>query len=81
MVSSQKKEVRGILNLVSHDQAYYLQGLFAVVHVIAQEHIICLGWKSTVLETSEKIVVLSVNVTDDLIILADIVHKTQKVCA
>ena len=79
MVSSQKKEVLGILNLVSHGQAHYLQGLFAVVHVIAQEHIICLGWKSAVLETSEKIVVLSVNVTDDLTISAEIAHKTRKI--
>ena len=81
MVSSQRKEVLGILDLVSKDQAHYLQGLSAVVHVVAQEHIICLGWKSAVLENSEKIVVLSVNVTDDLTISAEIAHKTRKVCA
>jgi hypothetical protein len=81
MVSSQRKEVLGILDLVSKDQAYYLQGLSAVVHVVAQEHIICLGWKSAALETSEKIVVLSVNVTDNLTISAEIAHKTRKVCA
>ena len=75
MVSSQRKEVLGILDLVSKDQAHYLQGLFAVVHVVAQEHIICFGWKPAVLETSEKIVVLSVNVTDNLTISAEIAHK------
>ena len=81
MVSSQRKEVLGILDLVSKDQAHYLQGLSAVVHVIAQEHIGFLGWKSAVLETSEKIVVLSVNVTDDLTISAETAHKTRKICA
>jgi hypothetical protein len=68
MISSQKKEDLGIFNLISKDQTYYLQGLFAVVHVITQEEIICLGWKSAVFENSEKIVILSVNVTDDLTI-------------
>ena len=81
MVSSQRKEALGILDLVSKDQAYYLQGLSAVVHVVAQEHITSLGWKSAVLETSEKIVVLPVNVTDDLTISAEIANKTRKVCA
>jgi hypothetical protein len=81
MVSSQRKEVPGILDLVSKDQAHYLQGLSAVVHVVAQEHVIRLGWKSAILEISEKIVVLSVNVTDDLRISAEIAHKTRKVYA
>ena len=80
MVSSQRKEVLGILDLISKDQAHYLQGLSTVVHVVAQEHIICVGWKSAVLETSEKIIVLSVNITDNLTISAEIAHKTRKVC-
>ena len=46
-----------------------------MVHVIAQEYIICLRWKSAVLENSEKVVVLSVNVTGDLIISTEIVYK------
>lgn len=76
MISSQSKEFLGILDLVSKNQAYYLQGLFAEVHVVSQEQIICLGWKSAQLKTSEKIIVLPVNVTDDLTISAETAHKT-----
>lgn len=66
VVSSQEEEVLRILDLVSQEQANSLKGLLASVHIIAEEEVIGVGWETSVLEQSQQIVVLTVNITADL---------------
>lgn len=66
VVSSEQKEVLWILDFVCKQQANCLQRLFSSVDVVAQEEVIALWWESTVLEQSQQVVILSVNVTCNL---------------
>ena len=66
VVTSQDEEVLRVFDLVGQEQADRLQRLFPSVNVVTQEEIVCLRWKSAVLEEAEQIIVLSVNVTTDL---------------
>ena len=66
MVSTKNEEVLGILDLVREEEANSLETLLATVDVIAQEEIIRLGREATVLEQTQQVVVLSVDVTANL---------------
>jgi len=66
VVTSQDEEVLGILDLVGQEQADGLKRLLATVDIIAKEEVVGLGREASVLEESEKIVVLAVNVAADL---------------
>lgn len=50
MVPSQEKEILGVFDLVGEQEADGLQGLFAPVHVVAEEEVVGLGRKPPVLE-------------------------------
>ena len=67
MITAQDEEVLWILDLVREEQADGFEGLFAAVHVIAQEEVVRFWWEAAVLEESQKIVVLPVNVAADLV--------------
>jgi hypothetical protein len=66
VVASKDEEVFGVLDLVGEEQADSLKRLLSSVDVITKEEVVGLGREATVLEESEKIVVLSVNITTDL---------------
>jgi hypothetical protein len=63
MISSEKEEILRELTLVSEEQANCFQGLFSAINIISQEQVISIWREATVLENSEKIIILSMNVT------------------
>lgn len=67
VVAAEDEEVLGILDLVRQQQADGLERLLSSVHVIAQEKVVGLWWEPAVFEEAQQIVVLSVNVTADLV--------------
>jgi hypothetical protein len=66
VVTSEDEEVFGVLDLVGKEQANGLKRLLTSVDVVTEEEVVGLGREATVLEESEKIVVLSVDITADL---------------
>jgi hypothetical protein len=66
VVTSQNEEVLGVLDLVGEEQADGLKGLLTSVDIVTEEEVVGLGREATVLEESEEIVVLSVDITADL---------------
>lgn len=67
MVAAQDEEVLRVLDLVCQQQADGLQGLLATVHVVSEEKVVGFGRETSVLEQTEEIVVLAVDVTADLL--------------
>jgi hypothetical protein len=66
VVATQNEEVLGVLDLVGEEQADGLEGLLATVDVVAQEQVVGLGGEATILEQSQKIVVLAVDIAANL---------------
>jgi len=66
VVATQDEEVLGVLDLVCKKQADGLERLLATIHVVAEEEVVGLGWETAVLEQTEQIVVLTVDITTDL---------------
>lgn len=66
VVTAQNKEVLGVLDLVGEEQADGLERLLATVDVVTKEEVVGLWREATVLEQTEEIVVLAVDVTADL---------------
>lgn len=66
VITAKNEEVFRILNLVGEEEADGLQRLLASINVISKEEIICLWREAAVLEQTEKIIVLAVDVTTDL---------------
>lgn len=71
VVAAEDEEVLGVLNLVGEEKADGLEGLLATVDVVAEEEVVGLGRETTVLEETEEIIVLAVDITADLSMLAD----------
>jgi len=67
VVAAENEEVLRVLDLVREEQADCLQRLLATVHVVAEEQVVRLGWETAVLEEAQQVVVLSVNITADLV--------------
>lgn len=63
VIASQEKEVLGILDLVCEQETYCLERLLASVDVITEKEVVAVWGKATVLEESEEVVVLTMNVT------------------
>ena len=63
MIASQDEEVVWVLNLKSQEKANNFQTLFPSVNVISQKQIIGFRRQPAVLEQSEEIVILPMNVT------------------
>lgn len=66
VVAAQNEEVLGVLDLVREQKADGLERLLATVDVVTEEEVVGLGRKATVLEETEEIVILSVDITADL---------------
>ena len=62
VVAAQDEEVLWVLDLVRKEEANGLEGLLPAVHVIAQEEVVRLGREAAVLEQSEQVVVLAVDI-------------------
>lgn len=70
VVTTENEEVLGVFDLVSQKEADGLKRLLATVDVVTQEQVVGLGREATVFEKTQKIVVLAVDITADLIISA-----------
>ena len=70
VVAAQDEEVLGVLDLVCEEQADSLQRLLATIDVVTEEEVVGLRWEATVLEETEEVVVLAMNVTADLEIMS-----------
>lgn len=62
MVSPQQEKVLRILYLIGQQQADRLQAVLAPVHIVSQEQVVGLGREASVLEKSQQIIILPVNV-------------------
>jgi hypothetical protein len=63
MIPTKDEEVLGILDLVCKQEADCLKRLLASVDIISEEEVVGFRWKPAVLEQTQKIVVLAVNIT------------------
>lgn len=66
VISSQEEEIFRVLDLIGEEQSDSFQRLFASINVISQEKIVSFRWVLSVLEKSQKIEVLSMNITTNL---------------
>jgi hypothetical protein len=66
VVSSQDKEVFGVFNLVGEQEANRLETLFASVDVVSEKEVVGLGRESTILEKTQQVVILAMNVTYEI---------------
>ena len=67
MVATQDEEVFGILDFICKQKADRLEGLLASVYIVAKEEVVGLRRKATILEQTEKIIVLAMDITANLL--------------
>jgi len=65
VVAAEDEEVFGVFDLVSEEEADGFEGLLASIHIVAQEQIVGLRWKPSILEQPQQIIVLPVDVSAD----------------
>ena len=63
MIAAQQEEVLRILDFVRQQQADRLERLLSPVDVIAQEQIVRLGREAAVLEQTQQVIILTMDVT------------------
>ncbi len=66
MVAAEDEEILWVLDLIREEKANGLQRLLASVDVISEEQIVGFRWESTILEQTEEIIVLTMDVTTNL---------------
>mmetsp|Transcript_5816 Transcript_5816/g.12256 ORF Transcript_5816/g.12256 Transcript_5816/m.12256 type:complete len:204 (+) Transcript_5816:632-1243(+) len=66
VVSTEDKEILGVLDFVSQQETNGFETLFSTVHVISQENVIGFRRKSSVFKQTKQIVVLSVDIPANL---------------
>ena len=81
VVTSQDEEVLGVLDLVCQQEADSLERLLASIDVITEEEVVGLGGKASIFEKTQQIVVLTVDITTDLIRQAPIVSNASWKCS
>ena len=62
MVAPEDEEVFGVLDLVSEEETDGLKRLLPPIDIVAKEEIVGFWWKTTVLEKSEEVIILTVDV-------------------
>jgi hypothetical protein len=67
VVAAKDKEVLGVFDLVREEQADGLERLLATVYVVAEEKVVGLWWETAILEQTEQIIVLAVDISADLV--------------
>jgi hypothetical protein len=65
MISSEKKEVLRMLNLVTEEEEDGFQTLFPSIDIIPEEEIVGIWWETTHFEESNQVRVLPVDVSHD----------------
>ena len=65
MVAAEQEEILWVFDLVRQQQTDGLQRLLTPIHIVAQEQVVGIRRESAVLEQSEQIIVLSMNVSHD----------------
>jgi hypothetical protein len=66
VIAAEDEEVLGVLDLVGKKQADGLERLLTTIDVVTKEEVVGLGRETAVLEQTEKVVVLAVDITTDL---------------
>lgn len=67
MVAPENEKVLGVLDLVGQKKADGLERLLASVDIVAEEEIVRFGREATVLEETEEVVVLTVDIAANLV--------------
>ena len=62
MVAAKDEKVFGVLDLVREEKTNGLERLFASIDIVAEKEVVCFWGKSAILEQTEKVVVLPVDV-------------------
>lgn len=70
VVSAEDEEVLGVLDLVREKQADGLQRLLAAIYVVAEEEVVGLWWEPAVLEETQEVIVLAVDIAANLAALS-----------
>jgi hypothetical protein len=73
VVSTENEEVLRVLDLVCEEQADGLEGLLATVDIVTEEEVVGLGRETAILEQTEQIVVLAVDISANLSICQQLV--------
>jgi len=68
VVTAKDEEVLRVFDLVCQQQTDGLERLLTSVDVVAEEEVVCFRWEATILEQSQKVVILPVDITADLLI-------------
>ena len=63
MVAPQYEEVLRVLDFVGEEETYRFERLLATVDVVTKEQVVGFWWETAVLEESEQIVVLAMDIT------------------
>lgn len=62
MVAAKDEKVFGVLDLVREEKTNGLERLFASIDIVAEKEVVCFWGKSAILEQTEEVVVLPVDV-------------------
>ena len=62
VVPSQHEKILRVFDLVRKEEADALQTLGPTVDIVAQEKVVGLGWEAAILEQTQEVVVLSMDV-------------------
>jgi hypothetical protein len=63
MIASQYKEIFGVFDLVCEEETNGFERLFASIDIVTEEEVVGFWWEASVFKETQKIVVLTVNVT------------------
>lgn len=63
MIAAQQEEILRIFDFVGEQEADGLQWLLSTIYVISEEQVVRLGREASVLEQSQQVVILAVDIT------------------
>ena len=66
MVATQDEEIFWILYFVGKKKADSFQRLLAPIDIVTEEQVVCFGRKSAILEQSQQVIILAMNITANL---------------
>ena len=69
VIAAQHEEVLGVFDLITQQQTYRLERLFASVDVVPEEQVVRLGREAAVLEQTQQVRVLAVDVACNTVTL------------
>jgi hypothetical protein len=78
VIATQDEEIFWVLYPVGKKKADSFQRLFASVNVVTQEQVVCFGRISAIIEESQNIIVLAMNITTNLNLQEDISKQSSE---